>query len=191
MRPGDNLDHTLPLGEGCSALKSLWVKQVRKHTVQPDIPGAQPWSRAPRRASRGHVDHLPMEEAWLWVCPGCRARLKAGCVCRGRRSQPCSRTEHSLCPQLGPVYTAAGSPILMPNQTPQSDADPSLLSLKPVGTSGKLDLTSAGAALPFPWPAQPPPSSGPVAFSSCWGWLPPTLACLDTQAEAAHHLWPE
>lgn len=48
MRPGDNLDHTLPLGEGYSALKSLWVKQVRKHTVQPDIPGAQPWSRAPR-----------------------------------------------------------------------------------------------------------------------------------------------
>ena len=130
-------------------LKSLWVKQVRK-PVPPDIPGAQPWSRAPGRASRAHVAHLPTEEAWPWVCPGCRARLKAGCVCRGCCSQPCPRTEHSLRPQPGPVHTAAGSPVLMLNQTPQSNADPSLLTLKPVGTSGQLDLTSAGRPLPCP-----------------------------------------
>lgn len=78
----------------------------------------------------------------------------------------------------------------MPNQTPQSDADPSLLSLKPVGTPGQLDLTSAGRPLPCP--------SASTASRSLWTrcplllWLaPPTPACLATRAEAAHHPWPE
>lgn len=79
----------------------------------------------------------------------------------------------------------------MPNQTPQSDADPSLLSLKPVGTSGKLDLTSAGAALPCPLASTASPSLWTSCLLLLLGLAPPTLACLDTQAEAAHHLWPE
>lgn len=56
--------------------------------------------------------------------PGLQGQAQGGCVCQGRRSQPCSRMDHSLCPHPGPIHTEG--PVLTPDQTPQSDADPSL-----------------------------------------------------------------
>lgn len=157
-------------------------KQLRKRTCHLTCP-RPPWSRAPRRASRGHVDAFLVEEAWLWVCPGLRARLKAAVSAEAaapssvpRRTTRCAHTQGR---------------VLTPNQTPRSDADPSLLSLKPVGTSGQLDLTSAGPPLPC--------SSASTASPSLWTcgpllllWLAaPTPACLATRAGTAHHLWPK
>ena len=162
-RPRNHLGHILPLpgwrlAGDASALKSLWVKQVRKPPCRLTLPGPA-LEQGPETRLEGHVDPLPVEEARLWVCPGCRARLKVAVSAEAAAPSPARGWTTRCARTRGPSTQRA----LSSRQTRPHGQTPT-----PPSTSGQLDLTSAGPPLPCPLARTASPT-----LSSCCGWLPP------------------
>lgn len=93
------------------------------------------------------MDPLPVEEARLWVCPGCRARLKVAVSAEAAAPSPARGWTTRCARTRGPSTQRA----LSSRQTRPHGQTPT-----PPSTSGQLDLTSAG----------PPPPS-PPAVAGC------------------------
>lgn len=168
VRPRDSLGHTLPLPGGrlvgfASVLKTSGETTEEAH-VPPDVPEAA-LEQGPETRLEGARGRFPVEEASAVGVPG-PAGPGSRRLCLLRPLGP------ALFPD-GPLIAPTPRAALTPNQTPRSDADPSLLSLKPVGTSGQLDLTSAGLSSPLPSASTASPSlwtRGPLLL---WLAAPP------------------